>query len=36
VKGYRGGIMSAAIASFDLPSKPDDIRALVAFIKSRK
>jgi cytochrome c oxidase subunit II len=36
VKGYRGGIMSAAIASFGLSRKPDDIRALVAFIKSRE
>ena len=36
VKGYRPGIMSAAIASFGLAGKPDDIRALVAFIKSQK
>ena len=36
VKGYRAGVMSAAIGSFDLAAKPDDIRALVAFIKSRK
>jgi mono/diheme cytochrome c family protein len=36
VKGYRAGLMSAAIAGFDLPRKPDDIRALVAFIKSEK
>ena len=36
VKGYHQGIMSAAIASFDLDAKPDDIRALVAFIKSQK
>ena len=36
VKGYRAGIMPAAIASYDLTSKPDDIRALVAFIKSHK
>jgi cytochrome c551/c552 len=36
VKGYRAGLMAAAIASFDLPHKPDDIRALVAFIKSQK
>jgi mono/diheme cytochrome c family protein len=36
VKGYSAGIMSAAIASFDLAHKPDDIRALVAFIKSQK
>jgi mono/diheme cytochrome c family protein len=35
VKGYRGGIMAPAIASFGLKAKPDDIRALVAFIKSQ-
>ncbi|HEX6762801.1 MAG TPA: cytochrome c [Gaiellaceae bacterium] len=36
VKGYRGGVMPAAISSFDLASKPADIRALVAFVKSQK
>jgi mono/diheme cytochrome c family protein len=36
VKGYHAGVMSAAIGSYDLAAKPDDIRALVAFIKSRK
>lgn len=36
VKGYRDGVMSAAIASYNLNSKPDDIRALVAFIKSHE
>lgn len=36
VKGYRAGIMSAAIAGYDLASKPEDIRALVAFVKSGK
>jgi cytochrome c oxidase subunit 2 len=36
VKGYGAGIMPAAIASFNLAAKPDDIRALVAFIKSQK
>jgi len=36
VKGYRGGVMPAAIASYDLDKKPNDIRALVAFIKSTK
>jgi|SRR5689334_6900907 mono/diheme cytochrome c family protein len=36
VKGYRAGVMSAAISSYDLAAKPDDIRALVAFIKSQK
>lgn len=35
VKGYRAGIMPAAIASYDLAAKPDEIRALVAFIKSQ-
>jgi mono/diheme cytochrome c family protein len=36
VHGYRTGVMSAAIAGYDLSGKPEDIRALVAFIKSRK
>ncbi len=36
VKGYRAVVMPAAIAGHDLGSKPDDIRALVAFIKSQK
>ncbi|HZR93760.1 MAG TPA: cytochrome c [Gaiellaceae bacterium] len=36
VKGYHPGIMAPAIASFGLKAKPDDIRALVAFIKSQK
>ena len=36
VKGYAAGLMAPAIASFDLAQKPDDIRALVAFIKSQK
>ena len=36
VKGYRAGVMPAAIAAYDLGMKPDDIRALVAFIKSAK
>jgi mono/diheme cytochrome c family protein len=36
VKGYTAGLMGPAIASFDLGQKPDDIRALVAFIKSQK
>jgi hypothetical protein len=35
VKGYRSGIMAPAIASLDLKAKPNDIRALVAFIKSK-
>jgi cytochrome c2 len=36
VKGFQKGIMSSAIASFGLSSKPDDVRALVAYIKSNK
>jgi cytochrome c2 len=36
VKGYRAGVMPPAIASYELSAKPDDIRALVAFIKSQK
>ena len=36
VAGYRPGIMSAAIAGFDLSAKPDDVKALVAFVKSRR
>ena len=33
-KGYRAGVMPAAIASYNLTS--DEIRALIAFIKSQK
>jgi cytochrome c oxidase subunit 2 len=36
VKGYRAGIMAAAIASYNLAAKPNDIRALIAFIKAQK
>ena len=36
VKGYHQGIMAAAIAGVGLNAKADDIRALVAFIKSQK
>ncbi len=36
VKGYHQGIMAPAIAALGLTAKPDDIRALVAFIKSQK
>jgi mono/diheme cytochrome c family protein len=36
VKGYHPGIMGPAIAGFGLGTKPDDIRALVAFIKSQQ
>ena len=35
VKGYEKGIMSGAIATFDLASKPSDVAALVAFIKTQ-
>lgn len=35
-KGYNAGIMGPAIANFGLDTKPDDVRALVAFIKSVK
>ncbi len=36
VKGYQPGIMSAAVAGFDLSAKPDDVQALVAFIEAQK
>jgi cytochrome c oxidase subunit 2 len=36
VKGYKAGMMSAAVASFALDTKPDDLRALVAYVKSLK
>lgn len=36
VKGYHQGIMAPAVAGFGLNAKPDEIRALVAFIKSQK
>jgi mono/diheme cytochrome c family protein len=36
VKGYRAGVMPAAIAGYNLTGKPADIRALVAVIKSHK
>jgi len=36
VKGYRQGIMTPAVAGLGLSAKPDDIRALVAFIKSQR
>lgn len=36
VKGYRAGVMSAAVMGYGLSSKPVDVRALVAFIKSHK
>jgi mono/diheme cytochrome c family protein len=34
VKGFHAGLMPAAIASYHLASKPSDVRALVAFIRS--
>jgi mono/diheme cytochrome c family protein len=36
VKGYHRGIMAPAISGFGLAAKPNDVRALVAFIKSQK
>jgi mono/diheme cytochrome c family protein len=36
VKGYTAGLMAPAVASFDLAHRVDDLRALVAFIKSNK
>lgn len=36
VKGYNPGLMTAAIAGFDLESKPEDVRRLVQFIQSVK
>jgi cytochrome c2 len=35
VKGYEKGVMSGAISTFDLASKPSDVAALVAFIKTQ-
>jgi cytochrome c oxidase subunit 2 len=35
-KGFQRGIMSGAVAGLSLASKPDDVRALVAYIKSQK
>lgn len=35
VSGYKPGIMSAAVAGFGLASKPADVKALAAFVKSR-
>lgn len=35
-KGYRAGVMPAAIAGFDLAAKPQAVAALVAFIKAQK
>jgi mono/diheme cytochrome c family protein len=36
VKGYHQGIMAPAVAGLGLSAKPDELRALVAFIKSLK
>jgi mono/diheme cytochrome c family protein len=36
VKGYRSGVMSAAVSSYGLARRPDDLRALVAFIKAQR
>ena len=36
VKGYTAGIMSAAVAGHKFADNPDDVAALVAFIKSQK
>ncbi len=34
VQGYPGEVMAQAIETFDLKRKPEDVRALVAFIDS--
>jgi cytochrome c oxidase subunit 2 len=34
VKGYRSGVMNAAISSFDLERRPRDVSALVQYIRS--
>jgi cytochrome c2 len=36
VKGYQKGIMAGAISSFGLANKPQDVAALVAFIKAQR
>jgi mono/diheme cytochrome c family protein len=36
VTGYHAGIMGPAIAGFGLGTRLDDVRALVAFLKSQK
>lgn len=36
VKGYHAGTMAPAISGFGLAGKPDEVQALVAFIKSQK
>jgi mono/diheme cytochrome c family protein len=34
VKGYHAGVMAAAVAAHDFGQHPDEVRALVAYIKS--
>ena len=36
VKGYQKGVMSASISSFGLAKNPQDVAALVAFIKAQR
>ncbi len=36
VKGFQKGVMTAAVAGFDLGSKPADVEALVAFMKAQR
>lgn len=36
VKGYPAGVMTGAVAAFDLASRPDDVDALVAYIEAQK
>lgn len=36
VKGFQAGLMPSSIASFGLTGKPQDVAALVAFIKSQR
>jgi cytochrome c2 len=36
VKGYGSGIMSAAVAGYDLSKKPADVESLVAFLKAQR
>ena len=36
VVGYQKGVMTAGVSSFGLNSKPDDVDALVAFIKTER
>lgn len=36
VKGYQKGIMAGAVSGFGLANKPQDVAALVAFIKAQR